>query len=1382
MAIPSTRPVPSYKLAPVLIIPSAGGVFLQETLLGCTTYDNDSNESTLTFRVSRSDPKADRIKEEMPVEFKGRKYVARTITVSEDRGSGDSYVEVYCERIWYNLIFAGQIDEKWVAATAGSLMNGVLAGTGWSVGQVDTSTTIGWQVEAGTVLNYLQQISKIYGGYLVFDDIEKKVNLLAGGGRDRGTSFNYYRGIKTATRRSDTTSLVTRLYGRNAEGETIASVNGGVPYVSNYTWTTDVRSATYDFKSGMSPQAMLRYLNSIIVARATPNISYKYRVSGLMDRIEEVDRFEVLDTVFVMDEEFSHSVRSQIVALTIDYIDPRRSTIELGNRVRSLSNSGNASSPSDVPPALVRKPSPPGGLATSSFIYFETGGEPRAELTAVYSPATVGTDGSPISITEHQLLGRRVVTPAEKFRVIASAPGRANEITRDGFLPQVPWEFQVRALASNGTVSESSASVFHTFSKDITAPAKPATPTATSRLGQVLLSVTNLDENGQQMPPDFSHFELRVATTALGASSTFSSEKKPGTFTTPDQPYNVMRWYSVVAVDTSGNKSLESGRVAIATKPLVDTDIIGRVIDGANLKLDSITDELLSAPIKATLASADGKSTVYYQTTAPTGGTYKDGDTWFDTDDGNKLYRRSGASWVAVELGSSALAAAVNTAISDAQSAATAAQTTADGKSKVIRSTAVPSGAGSLGDQWWRYSGSQIIGLWIHSGSAWVSQTLTDQVITNLNAGTITAGTLHADRIAAKSITGAKIAANTITANEMLAGTITASSGIIANAAISNAQIVSLDAGKINVGVLSAARIGAKTLTADKIAIGDFQNYALSIQNQREREAYPASGPWRYSKSGTVSPDGITSPWLVLLDNGATGYANHRVGEDFAVKPGEEIFISYRAQRRGASEPVCLNLQVFGEDNTVVAQDVFAARAYGNAANNVWITYSGRVVIPAGAAYARPMFKKNSNVGMTGGDWVLYEPIIRRVTTGELLVDGAVISRTIATDAVVARTIAANQIEAGHIKANAITADKIEAGAITTAKLAANAITADKIVVGAIDGKTITGAIVKTTATANRGIILDSARFSAYNNSGVETVRINASDGSATFTGTLRNRPSGPRVEMVASDTRARIYMHTLSATSQPPSIQADSTGDGIQMTSGTPSGTTQYSGVSLIGKGTDTHAPWGLGSLSSASWVGARITGGSNGVATMYGANGYMRVGSDGTCHLYRNSSQYLNFTSGGVTQAVATAFNVFGNFTVNNGTKNFVMDHPTKPRKQLRHASSESPHNGVEYWSDGLMQLPEDGQLTVTLPEYFEGLTAADHRSVMLTAGSPNANLWASPVEDGRFVVHGAPGALFYWLVKARRVLIAAGEDVLAFQVEQDAELLEPLDPELE
>ena len=55
--------------------------------------------------------------------------------------------------------------------------------------------------------------------------------------------------------------------------------------------------------------------------------------------------------------------------------------------------------------------------------------------------------------------------------------------------------------------------------------------------------------------------------------------------------------------------------------------------------------------------TANGKNKVYRQGTKPTGGTYADGDIWFDTANGNAIYRysESAADFVAVALGDDAI-------------------------------------------------------------------------------------------------------------------------------------------------------------------------------------------------------------------------------------------------------------------------------------------------------------------------------------------------------------------------------------------------------------------------------------------------------------------------------------------------------------------------------------------------------------------------------------------------------------------------------------------------------------------------------------------------------------------------------------------------------
>jgi len=67
----------------------------------------------------------------------------------------------------------------------------------------------------------------------------------------------------------------------------------------------------------------------------------------------------------------------------------------------------------------------------------------------------------------------------------------------------------------------------------------------------------------------------------------------------------------------------------------------------------------LSDSLAFVQASANGKNTIYRQPTEPSGGTYRTGDIWFDTDDDNKFYRYkedpNTPGWVGFTLGDNAL-------------------------------------------------------------------------------------------------------------------------------------------------------------------------------------------------------------------------------------------------------------------------------------------------------------------------------------------------------------------------------------------------------------------------------------------------------------------------------------------------------------------------------------------------------------------------------------------------------------------------------------------------------------------------------------------------------------------------------------------------------
>ena len=124
--------------------------------------------------------------------------------------------------------------------------------------------------------------------------------------------------------------------------------------------------------------------------------------------------------------------------------------------------------------------------------------------------------------------------------------------------------------------------------------------------------------------------------------------------------------------------------------------------------------------------TADGKVTTFFVATAPTAEGI--GDLWIDTDDGNKLYRWNGTSWSGVQDG------AIGTAISDAATA----QSTADGKIVSFYQTTAPTAEG-VGDLWvdtddgnrlYRWNGTS----WVDVRDGGISQAIADAATSQATA------------------------------------------------------------------------------------------------------------------------------------------------------------------------------------------------------------------------------------------------------------------------------------------------------------------------------------------------------------------------------------------------------------------------------------------------------------------------------------------------------------------------------------------------------------------------------------------------------------------------------------------------------------------------
>lgn len=501
------------------------------------------------------------------------------------------------------------------------------------------------------------------------------------------------------------------------------------------------------------------------------------------------------------------------------------------------------------------------------------------------------------------------------------------------------------------------------------------------------------------------------------------------------------------------------------------------------------------------LAAANGKNTNYYQTTVPTGGTYIKGDTWFDTSNGNKVYVYDGASFVSAQ--DSAIGAAQNTAnsktktfiqstaptattqgdiwidtangnviktwegsawvtradaaIAAAQNTANNAQTAANGRNKIYYQTAQPSGGTYVtGDTWFDTDDGNRI--YVYNGSTWSATDLGPSAIANL------------------AITNAKIADGTI----------------------QSAKIGSVDAGTISVGTLSAARIGAGTIAADKLLVGDSEEFIPNPYFHPNGQA-AIQGTILPASSTPVSA-GAPYPYVLKLaarDNHPFEYAN------IPVKSGDQFYLEVWIATTTASRN--FNLYMFGSTEPIGF--LTAKDAVGNVAPTpTWTKVAWDYTVPQNAnyAYIRPVLQIDT-LGTETVDqlaWYVTGFSMRRKNTGKLIVDGAIQagSAIIGTGAIGTAQIANAAIDTAQIKDAAIVNAKIanatiqaakigsvDAGTITVGQLiggqiAAGAITTSHMTSGTIDAGVLTAGSITAPKIAGKSITADKLTISSTDN------------------------------------------------------------------------------------------------------------------------------------------------------------------------------------------------------------------------------------------------------------------------------------------------------------
>lgn len=223
--------------------------------------------------------------------------------------------------------------------SAGSALSYLLNGTGWAVGTVDVTGTYDLETEKESVLYNINQVQEKWGGILIWDSVNKTVSL-----RDEetyqpytGYQIRYAKNLK-GINRVDDYDIVTRLYPFGENDLNIANVNGGLLYLDNQSYSTQVLEGVW-YNQDLADQTQLKaQAEKQLAVMCKPRHNYKTEVLDLRSLPGYGhETFKRSDMADLFDEDFGANARVRIIRYRHNVFQPWLCDMELGDPIEKIS-------------------------------------------------------------------------------------------------------------------------------------------------------------------------------------------------------------------------------------------------------------------------------------------------------------------------------------------------------------------------------------------------------------------------------------------------------------------------------------------------------------------------------------------------------------------------------------------------------------------------------------------------------------------------------------------------------------------------------------------------------------------------------------------------------------------------------------------------------------------------------------------------------------------------------------------------------------------------------------------------------------------------------------------------------------------------------------
>lgn len=235
----------------------------------------------------------------------------------------------------------GHIESKaYVSMPLSAMMSDLLAGTGWVINTSDTSLRTATAVTIDRLDLIYAIVRDTFGLEIKFDNQAKVITAEQYLGSDKGVYFHDEVNLLELQVDGDTYDFATRIIPRGANGLSIESVNGGLPYLENTQHSSKIITRYWSDERYTIPENLKAAAQLKLDAMSKPLKSYAARVVDLA-RIAGISILEYSpgDVITLVDRESGIKEKQRIIVRRKYLDEPERDTITIANRLRQMDDS-----------------------------------------------------------------------------------------------------------------------------------------------------------------------------------------------------------------------------------------------------------------------------------------------------------------------------------------------------------------------------------------------------------------------------------------------------------------------------------------------------------------------------------------------------------------------------------------------------------------------------------------------------------------------------------------------------------------------------------------------------------------------------------------------------------------------------------------------------------------------------------------------------------------------------------------------------------------------------------------------------------------------------------------------------------------------------------